>query len=389
MKPRRFFSLHWIVCIWILCIPWVVSACHQSFDSPTPVSTVTQPTPESAKLSPIVIPEVSSSPTFALTPTPIPTLEKTSPVNHSVCLDGMEILASFGSISGDESGVLVAWPGKQYNLSWRILNSGTCIWDSAYSLERESNDQNAVIGGNAPVMLKERISPGNSVVVQFNIVAPLSPGDYPVRWMLLNGFHRTVGQALLAVIRIPADSQNRPLSTLTKNPNVQFEASSTKVAPYDRVILSWDVKKAKAVYFYPAGQAWISNQAPLKGVRIFYPTKDTAFNLRVVNINYVAESYKIEVIVEPPFGLPDIVDFELVPKGKVIIGDCVDITWRVRGGMATDVSLFANDIPLVTSVDRIGEYTDCPVQVGLQIYTLIASGPAGSVCKTKTINVLP
>ena len=87
---------------------------------------------------------------------------------------------------------------------------------------------------------------------------------------------------------------------MTRNPNVHFEVSSTQVAPHERVAVSWEVEQANKVYFYTTGQNWVPNQVALKGVRIYYPTIDTAYNLRVVNSNNTVESYKIEVIVDPP-----------------------------------------------------------------------------------------
>jgi hypothetical protein len=383
----RFFLPKWLVYICIACIPWVVSACNQSFDVQKPASSVF-PTPENVQLSPVVIPERSTSPINIPTPTITPFHENISRVDQPVCYDDMEILASFGSVPTGEPGILIAWPGEPYNLSWRIRNTGTCIWDSAYSLEPQSGDQNSVIAGYEPTLFKDRIDPGKSVTLQFNITAPLSPGDYPVSWILLNGYQKPVGPALTASIHIPADSMDKPLPTLTRSPNVQFEASSTKVAPYDRVALSWDVKQAKAVYFYPTGQAWVSNPVPLKGTRIYYPSVDTAFNLRVDNLDNTVGSYKIEVEVEPPLGLPDIVFFEVAPKVRLALGGCVDISWRVRGGIATEICLFVNGIPLVTNAERIGEIIHCPAQVGLKVYELIVRGPSGTVCKSRLIKVL-
>ena len=162
-----------------------------------------------------------------------------------------------------------------------------------------------------------------------------------------------------------------------------------KGAPYEKVVLSWDVKQAHEVYFYTTGQAWASKRVPLKGVRIFYPANDTAFNLRVVNINKIAESHKIELDIEPPLGLPDIVFFELAPQGRLVYGSCVEIAWKVRGGIATVVNLLLNDTLLVTAANRVAEYSDCPTQVGINVYTLVASGSAGTVRKSKAINVQP
>ncbi len=301
----------------------------------------------------------------------------------------MEILASPGSVAGTESAIAIVWPGKEYQLDWRIRNTGSCIWDSAYSVQTESDAQEMVIPGIESFVLKEKLTPGESLVVQYTVVAPLAPGDYPIELQLIDGYNQQVGPGLSALIRVPADSQNQPLPTLTANPNVQFLVSKTEVAPGERVTLSWVVQQAKAVYFNASGQAWQTDPVPLKGAKVFYPTMDTAYNLRVVNTNGVAESYKIEVEVIPPMGLPNIKLFEISPKGKTHLGICVDLSWTVRGGLLTEINIFQNDNLILSNADRVGEYTDCPTDLGPYVYELQASGPAGVVCKSRTIYIIP
>ncbi len=163
----------------------------------------------------------------------------------------MKILATFGSVPVDGFGLLNTWPGEEIDLGWRIQNAGTCVWDSAYGLEQVNKDQKEIISRFCHAEeLIERMTPGNSTTVQFKISAPLSPGDYEISWRLVNGYRNTVGPLLSAIIRVPGDLSNRPLPTKTKNLNVQFEASSTQVVPYGRVVLSWEVIQAKKVYFY-------------------------------------------------------------------------------------------------------------------------------------------
>jgi hypothetical protein len=302
----------------------------------------------------------------------------------------MKILATFGGAEGERPAILIAWPGVVIDLSWRIQNSGMCIWDSAYSFEQVSYRQVAAyVIDDVKETLSDHVAPGKSIIAQFKASVPLAPGDYLVSWVLINGYRKTVGQPLKMVLRVPGDSSNQPLPTMTRNPNVQFEASSTQVAPHDRVALTWEVKQANKVYFYMTGQAWESNQVSLKGERIYFPTMNTAYNLRIVNIDNTVESYKIEVIVEPPLGLPKIDLFELDPKTRLILGSCVDISWKVRGGLATEVSLFANNVLLISNADRIAVYSDCPTQAGLIVYTLDASGPGGTATKSKPIAVTP
>jgi len=365
-----------------------VVACNSSIRSPQPVSSPSQPTPNIPTHSPDVISRATVSPSDSLTPTPSP--ESATSTDLPVCFDNMKILATFGSSGAEPAGILVAWPGEMVDLGWRIQNSGTCTWDSAYSFEQlNAGKLSTDITQSVTESSIDRVSPGKSIAVRFTISAPLSPGDYPISWVLFNGYRNPVGARLMATIHVPGDSLNQPLPTMTKNPNVQFEASSTQVAPYDRVALAWEVKQANKVYFYPTGQNWPPNQVPLKGERVYYPTIDTAYNLRVVNLDNTVESYKIEVIVEPPLGLPEIVHFELDPKGHVVLGSCVDISWRVRGGWLTEVSLYANDILLLSGADRTAEFSDCTLGVGLTVYTLVASGPGGTASKCKTIDVQP
>jgi hypothetical protein len=387
VKHSSRFSQNALLYILLLFIATLVGACNHSLNTPEPVISNPQPASDNNVLPPVVIPESSTTPSKVLLPTPSP--EYTPSVDRPDCFDNMKILATFGGVAIDDAGILNAWPGEEYYLGWRIQNTGMCVWDSAYSLERVNNIQIAGFAESEPDVLKERLPPGKSVVVEFKITAPLFPGDYPVSWGLVNGYRVNVGPRLEVIIRVSGDSSNSPLPTMTRNPNVQFEASSMQVAPYEKVVLSWEVKQANAVYFYTTGQAWVPNQVPLKGVRIFYPTNNTAFNLRVVSLTNTVESYKIEVRIEPPSGLPGIVFFEVSPQVHLAYGSCVDITWKVRGGMATDVRLFVNDSLLVKDADNVGEYTDCPTQIGLKVYTLVARGPAGTVSKSIVIKVQP
>jgi hypothetical protein len=369
------------------CIVIVIGACNQTINSTEPALSKTQPPLDNTVIPSDLISKIPATPSRALSTILSP--ENTPLADDPGCFDDMKILATYGSVPVDGFVLLNIWPGQEVDLGWRIQNTGTCVWDSAYGLEQVNKDQNEIISASTPEKLNERITPGNSVTVQFKIAAPLSPGDYVNSWKLLNGYRNTVGPLLSVIIHVPGDSSNRPLPTKTIKPNVQFEASSTQVVPYSRVVLSWEVIQAKKVYFFTTGQSWVPNQVALRGNRIYYPSKDMAYNLRVVNLNNTVESFKIEVEVEPPSGLPDIVLLDLTPKGKLVFGGCVDIIWKVRGGTATGVSLFANDTLLLADGGRVGEYTDCPTQVGSMVYTLVASGPAGTVIKSKTIDVQP
>jgi hypothetical protein len=74
-------------------------------------------------------------------------------------------------------------PGQQFVKTWRLINSGTCTWNSSYAVVwvsgEEMGDQNVVaLGGN--------VSPGQSVDISVPMTAPASTGSYQSNWRLRN-----------------------------------------------------------------------------------------------------------------------------------------------------------------------------------------------------------
>jgi hypothetical protein len=373
----------------VLIIFLLTDGCIKLFEGLQPSPMVSFTTPGPIQLSAIPIYIGTSTPIQPSDIVTNPTIGNNVVIENTGCSDNMEILESFGSIPENDSDVAIIWPGEVYVLGWRIRNNGTCVWDSAYSVERVSEVPGSDSSSFNSIKLHYHVMPGESYVFQFNLSAPIIPGDYSMGWKMLNGYHEQVGPLLVGNITIPSDEHNRPLPTMTVSPNVLFEISSTKVAPYSKVVLSWEVKHAKTVYFYPAGQVWESNQVPLEGVRVYYPTENTAYTLRVVNEDDTVVSYKHEVKIDPPLGIPDILVFNLVPKGKILLGQCIDIIWVVRGGNTTSVRIYANEVPLILDADRQGEYIDCPKKLGLNFYKIVASGRAGTDQKSKYLFVEP
>lgn len=73
--------------------------------------------------------------------------------------------------------------GQSFVKIWRLVNAGTCTWDSAYAVVYFSGEQ---MGAQPVVPLKGQIAPGQSVDIQVDMVAPLSPGSYQGNWKLRN-----------------------------------------------------------------------------------------------------------------------------------------------------------------------------------------------------------
>ncbi len=223
------FKHYKLIAFCLLFTAGMVGGCDYSSNTPRPFTTSPQPMVEIPTVSPVVLTEISATPSIEASSTPSP--EQTLTEALSVCSDDMIILATFGSVEVDQGGILVAWPGTKADLSWRIQNSGSCIWDSVYRIEQMNTGGFATkLTEPGKEVLNDRVTPGQSITVQFEVTVPLVPADYLYSWTLINGYGNAVGEPLKVIIRVPGDAANRPLPTMTRNPNVQFEVSSTQVA---------------------------------------------------------------------------------------------------------------------------------------------------------------
>lgn len=75
-------------------------------------------------------------------------------------------------------------PGEEFTKTWRIINEGTCQWNSGYSLVFDDGDSM-----DAPTSVQVTtgtISPGTQVDISVDLVAPSNPGIYRGTWQMRN-----------------------------------------------------------------------------------------------------------------------------------------------------------------------------------------------------------
>ena len=73
--------------------------------------------------------------------------------------------------------------GKSFLKTWRLRNSGTCTWNSAYSLVYVRGEQ---MGGDTAVPFPGDVKPGDSAELSVNLTAPGNRGTYRGYWQLRN-----------------------------------------------------------------------------------------------------------------------------------------------------------------------------------------------------------
>src|SRR5512140_500212 len=141
------------------CGPFVRLADH--VDAPT-----AQPT-----LAPTLEPTVA--------PTVPPTAAPTQRAADQSCTDS----AAFVSDVSVPDNVLFG-PGTPFTKTWRLKNTGTCVWDSSYLVFWISGATMSQSPGYMVVPAGQTVEPGETVDVSVGMTAPMEVGYYTAYWGL-------------------------------------------------------------------------------------------------------------------------------------------------------------------------------------------------------------
>mgnify|MGYP001590159845 CR=1 FL=1 len=170
-------------------------------------------------------PPVASSPPVDATqgpPTRTPTSAPTETPNPTGCNDNGKYVADV--TYPDNTNVL---PNTPFTKTWRVQNTGTCPWDSTYSLKFVGGD---AMSGPAAVAIPGNVPPNSTVDISVNLIAPAAPGTYTGKWRLVNPSNAefgTNGNPLTVIIVVPATAT--PTATATATPTAT--ATATTAAP--------------------------------------------------------------------------------------------------------------------------------------------------------------
>ena len=74
-------------------------------------------------------------------------------------------------------------PGAGFTKTWRLMNIGTCIWTTAYSLVWSGGDS---LGAPSSAPLSVSVAPGQMVDVSVNLTAPATAGHYRALFKISN-----------------------------------------------------------------------------------------------------------------------------------------------------------------------------------------------------------
>ena len=319
----------------------------------------------------IITPPAPTATTPAQPTTP-PTQPTTAP-----CVNGMRFVADLNLSDNNMQSPPPISPGQPFSKGWRIQNSGTCAWTTAFRLVYVSGNVPGAGMGGQPTPVQGFVPPGQQYDIFVNLVAPLTPGVYQGIWQMVDDQSRPFGDRIWVGITVPASPTATPQATQTPSPSIQFSVNRDNILQGECSTFTWNVQNATAVYFYAQGEAWQNNQVPPQSTRVACPGTTTVYFLRVLKPDGTVEERQTTITVRPNVNAPTIAQFVASPA-QVTVGQCVTLQWDVQGSVSRVT--ISNQFRVVwDNAPSRGNTQDCTGGQPTTIeYRIQAAGPGGT-----------
>lgn len=329
-----------------------------------------------------VLPTPTASAPATVTPTP--TQAPAAP--PSVCTDVMAYVADLTYDDFNMTQPPVFTPGQLFRKGWRIRNSGSCTWNTGYSLTFVDGNAPAASMGGRATAINGPVPPGATYDVYADLVAPLAPGVYRGTWQMRNAQGTAFGERVWVGISVPGRPAPTAAPTQTPSPNISFSVDRNSIRAGDCVVFQWNATNVRAVYFYAEGQNWQNNGVAGQDSRRLCLDRTTNYYLQVVRQDNTVETKQIPINVQNVANSPTIARFTIDPSPQIAVGQCVNLHWDVQGNIQR-VRLLRNNQTLWEEAPYSGNTQDCPSAGGVD-YTLEASGPGGTNRASNHIEVV-
>lgn len=320
-------------------------------------------------------------------PTPDPNPQPTPvPPPAPACRDGMTFIQDLNFDDQNMTNPPQFAPGQPFQKGWRILNSGTCTWDSTYTFVYVNGNTPAARMGGMPQPIQGQVAPGETYDVSVDLVSPLAPGIYQGFWTMRGPTGLLFGNRVWVGIEVVGAPTATPIATQTPAPDINFTVNRTNIRAGECVTFSWSVNNIQAVFFYPQGANWPDFGVTGQGTSVQCPAQTTTYELRVLRRDNTFEIRQLTIFVEQLPGAPTINRFTVDPN-QINTGQCVSITWQVSGNVSS-VRILRGGNPVWDGAPISGSTSDCPPGVGRIPYTIEAIGPGGTNRDQRDVTII-
>lgn len=239
-----------------------VLACNRTVPTATPQAVTPIPTPHGGAGTPVVS---SATPAPGVTPSPA---SATPTLGTPECIYDADFVTDV-TIPDDTE--LEA--GTAFVKTWRLRNSGTCVWEAGTTWAFDSGDKM----GGADSVSAPATDPGDTADVSVHLTAPTASGTYTGYWKMRHPSGELFGTRSFVRIVVPGEDAVTPTAsatpTATSEPGVgptinYFRADVTAADPGDTITLEWETEDATSATLYhllPTGQLGDSWEVEVSG----------------------------------------------------------------------------------------------------------------------------
>ena len=290
------------------------------------------------------------------------------------CVNGMRFVGDLNLDDNNMQSPPPISPGQAFSKGWRIQNSGTCAWTTAFRLVLVGGNTPSASMGGQPTAVQGFVQAGQQYDMFVNLVAPLAPGVYQGIWQMVDEQNRPFGDRIWVGITVPATAT--ATATLPPALSIDFRVDRNNILQGECVNFTWNVQGARSVFFYAQGEAWQNSPVPPQSSRQVCPPSSTTYFLRVVRNDGNVEERQIAVTVRPNVNAPTIAQFVAAPP-QLTVGQCVQLQWDVQGSV-TRVTISNQFRVIWDNAPARGNTQDCTGAPTTIEYKLVATGPGGT-----------
>ena len=196
--------------------------------------------------------------------------------NAPNCVNGMQFL---NDVSIPDRTVLL--PNMNATKTWRIKNTGTCTWDSAYTF----NYVKGSLQGQPGWSIQKLVGPGESYEISVDFVTPAGNGEYTSYWQMRSPEGMNFGQTIWMDYQVSASSGTADQRTQSGAPKItkwypEFYSTTNGKCPK----IFYEVSNAYSVQFFVNNQ-FVNETENLSGyTSLCGPKKAGTYTFAIVAI---------------------------------------------------------------------------------------------------------
>lgn len=201
-----------LVLVVVVALSKPVSEAVVSIATATPLESEIRVEPKAMAVQTLVLPAATAEIAIPL-PLDTPALALSPSASPTPCIDNAGFVEDVTLLDGS-----IVSAGELIDKTWRIQNTGTCLWRDGYRLEQMDGDE---LGMVASVLVADT-APGESTDVAVPMFAPKAAGEYRSVWQMVN----PRGEAFGA----PVEINIVVAPTFTPTPSPATESTSSVAA---------------------------------------------------------------------------------------------------------------------------------------------------------------